>query len=158
MTARDLTWSLTLIFLGLDLGYLFCGAAVLGLTRIGWRLGRSRQAVFLTATMLLSLAAIVPYLTALKTVIAVLVIANFGAGCWIAMYLTMAQEVSRTHVSTAAGLLGGSGSLAGAFAMWAVGVVTEHSSNFAIPLACVAIAAMIAAGVGTSVVRSRHSS
>ena len=147
-----------MIFLGLDLGYLFCGAAVLGLTRIGWQLGPSRQAVFLIATLLLSLAALVPYLTALNTVIAVLVIANFGAGCWIAMYLTMAQEVSRTHVSTAAGLLGGSGSLAGAIAMWAVGIITEHTSSFAIPLACVAIAAIIAAAAGTSVIRSRDPS
>ena len=46
---------------------------------------------------------------------------NFGLGIWVAMYLTMAQEVSSTHISTAIGLLSGCGSLAGALAMWAVG-------------------------------------
>jgi MFS transporter, ACS family, hexuronate transporter len=157
ISPKELTWVLTLIFLGLDLGYLFCGAGVLGLTRIGWQLGSSRQTIFLVATVLLSFASLVPYLTSLNTVIAVLVIANFGAGCWIAMYLTMAQEVSVTHVSTAAGLLGGSGSLAGAFAMWAVGRVTQQTSSFAAPLACIAIAAVIAAAAGTLVVRNRPS-
>ncbi|MBK7930512.1 MAG: hypothetical protein IPJ98_24460 [Bryobacterales bacterium] len=38
-----------------------------------------------------------------------LVVANVGIGIWIAMYLTMAQEVSVRAVSTAAGLLSGSG-------------------------------------------------
>lgn len=36
----------------------------------------------------------------------VLIVANLALGRWIAMYLTMAQEVSAESVSTAAGLLG----------------------------------------------------
>jgi cyanate permease len=69
------------------------------------------------------------------------------------MYLTMAQEVSATNVSTAAGLLGGSGSLAGALAMWAVGEVTHETSSFAVPLACIALAALLASVAGSHVVR-----
>lgn len=154
-TSVDLKWILTLIFLGLDLGYLFCGAAVLLLIRSGRRLRASRQAVFLVATGFLSMASLVPYAGSLNTAVALFFVANFGAGCWIAMYLTMAQEVSGKYVSTAAGLLGGSGSLAGAFAMWAVGKVTQQTSSFAIPLACVAVAAIAAAATGMRVIRDR---
>jgi hypothetical protein len=46
--------------------------------------------------------------------VAALVLVNFGLGIWVAIYLTMAQEVSSTHVSTAIGILSGCGSLAGA--------------------------------------------
>jgi ACS family hexuronate transporter-like MFS transporter len=144
---------LTLVFLGLDFGYLFCGGGILGLTRCGWRLGSARKTVFLTGTVLLSLAGLVPFTADLNTAVILLVLANFGAGCWIAMYLTMAQEVSATNVSTAAGLLGGSGSLAGALAMWAVGHVTHQTSTFTAPFACVGVAAVLASVAGIQVIR-----
>jgi ACS family hexuronate transporter-like MFS transporter len=144
---------LTLIFLGLDLGYLFCGGGILVLTRRGWSLASARQLIFSIATIMLSLAALVPFAVHLNTAVGLLVLANFGAGCWIAMYLTMAQEVSATNVSTAAGLLGGSGSLAGALAMWAVGAVTHQTSDFAAPFACIAVAALLAAIAGRQVIR-----
>ena len=134
-----LTFILTWIYVGLDAGYLACGAGVLLLTRIGWRLGSAREFVFLNASVLMALAALVPFARDLNSVIILLILTNFGAGCWIAMYLTMAQEVSREHVSTAAGLLGGTGSLAGAFAMWAVGAVSHSTSSFTAPLAAVAV-------------------
>jgi cyanate permease len=91
----------------------------------------------------------------MNTAVAALVLANFGAGTWIAMYLTMAQEVSSTHVSTAAGLLGGSGSLAGALAMWAVGRVTKSTGDFVIPMLAVSVAAFVAALAGIAVVRGQ---
>jgi cyanate permease len=137
----------------LDLGYLFCGIGILSLTRRGRRLASARQIVFLIGTVLLSLTAVVPFVVDLNMTVALLVLANFGAGCWIAMYLTMAQEVSATNVSTAAGLLGGSGSLAGALAMCAIGKVTHETSSFAVPLACIALAALLAAVAGAHVVR-----
>ena len=65
----------------------------------------------------------------------------------------MAQEVSQTHVSTAAGLLGGSGSLAGAFAMWAVGAISHATESFNAPLFGVAVAAVLSAIAGRTVVR-----
>ena len=142
---------LTMIYIGLDLGYLACGAAVLLLTRYGWLLGAARQSVFLVASVLLGLAALVPFAPNLRWVIVFLVLANFGAGCWIAMYLTMAQEVSEEHVSTAAGLLGGTGSLVGAFAMWAVGAISESTASFTAPLAAVGLAAVAAAVAGMAV-------
>ena len=151
----ELGWILTLIYLGLDLGYLFCGAAVLWLTKRSWTLQRARTAVFLVASAALASCGAVPLAATTRDAAALLVLANFGAGAWIAMYLTMAQEVSTTHVSTAAGLLGGSGSLAGALAMWSVGRVTNSTASFAIPLLAVTAAACIAAFAGLAVVRRR---
>jgi cyanate permease len=77
-----------------------------------------------------------------------LVLVNFGLGIWVSIYLTMAQEVSHTHVSTAIGILSGCGSLAGALAMWAVGRVTQQTASFAIPMSTVAVAAILSAMAG----------
>jgi len=60
----------------------------------------------------------------------------------------MAQEVSPKHVSTAAGTLSGFGSLVGAFAMWAVGRVTETAGTFTIPMIGVTVAIVLAAIAG----------
>ena len=105
---------LTLIFLGLDLGYLFCGIDILSLTRRGRRLASARQMVFLYRNDPVESDGACSLCSG----------SEYGGGpacarelrrwrCWIAMYLTMAQEVSATNLSTAASLLGGSGSLAG---------------------------------------------
>ena len=149
---RELGWVLTLIFLGLDLGYLFTGVAVLTMTK-RWDLRRARIAVFSVGTLLLATCGLVPFTADLNTAIVLLVLTNFGVGTWIAMYLTMAQEVSATHVSTAAGLLGGSGSLAGAVLMWAVGVVTKETGSFVAPMIGVSVAAILALIAGLAVVR-----
>jgi pimeloyl-ACP methyl ester carboxylesterase len=117
---RELGIALSLIFLGLDLGYICCGMSARWLAR-RFPVSVARRLVFSTATLLLCASALVPAISARNTVIAVLMLVNFALGMWIAMYLTMAQEVSEEYVSTAAGLLGGSGSLAGALAMWWVG-------------------------------------
>jgi len=77
-----------------------------------------------------------------------LVAVNIGLGIWVAMYLTMVQDVSAAHVSTALGLLSGCGSLAGAVAMWAVGRVTQHTHSFALPMAAFSVSAVISAIAG----------
>lgn len=147
-------WILTVAYLGLDAGYLACGAMVIAFTR--WRLAlqTARRTVFLFATVLLLTAAIVPFAQSVGQVAALMVIANFAIGIWIAMYLTLAQEVSPRHVSTAAGLLGGSGSLAGALAMWAVGRVTQETGSFAIPFLAASIMAVLAAVAGYAATRT----
>ncbi len=152
----ELGWILTLIYLGLDLGYLFSGGGVLLLTKWRWPLGRARKTVFLTAAVLLASCGLVPFASTLNMAVILLVVVNFGAGAWISMYLTMAQEVSDQYVSTAAGLLGGSGSLAGAVAMWGVGVVTQRTSSFAAPMLAISIAAALAAFAGLAVTRGKE--
>jgi cyanate permease len=100
------------------------------------------------ATVPLLFCASVPYLPLLYQAVCVLVGVNIGLGIWIAMYLTMAQDISQTHVSTSIGVLSGSGSLAGALAMWAVGKITKASGSFAIPMTAFALAAAVAACAG----------
>jgi ACS family hexuronate transporter-like MFS transporter len=152
---KEVAGVLTLIYLALDLGYICCGLATRYLSH-RWGIAPARRAVFLTASLLLASSVFVPLLPDLGTAITVLMIVNFAAGAWIAMYLTMAQEVSPIHVSTAAGLLGGSGSLAGALAMWWVGRVTQTSGNFLAPFAAVSVAALLAAAAGWVVTRAQH--
>ena len=105
---------------------------------------------FTAATLLLCLSALVPVIPARSMAIAALMLVNFAIGIWISMDLTMAQEVSEANVSTAAGLLGGSGSLAGALAMWWVGKITQQTGSFAPPMAAVSVAAVLAAVAGLS--------
>ncbi len=145
--------ALTLAYAGLDLGNLACGALVLALTRAGASLRLARRATFLLATLCVGGYALVPFLRGLTAVVAMLIVVNFGIGLWISSYLTMAQEVSAKHVSTAAGLLGGSGSLVGAVAMWAVGKVTSQEARFAVPMAAVTLAIVVAALAGLLVTR-----
>ena len=97
----------------------------------------------------------VPFLPDRRGAVAALVVVNFALGVWVSVYLTMAQEVSEKHVSTAAGLLGGSGSLAGALAMWAVGRITARTATFALPLAAVGFAAVFQTAAGLAVTRDR---
>ena len=139
---RQVGFALTLIYLGLDLGYLAGGFGVRRLARFG-SVMRARRIVFTAATVLLCSSALVPGIRSTEGAVATLVVVNFAMGIWIAMYLTMAQEVSEEHISTAAGLLGGSGSLAGALAMWAVGKVTQQTNSFAIPMIAVAVAGLL---------------
>ncbi len=153
--SNGLSTVLTWIYLGLDLGYLASGAGVLLLAR-RLPLGTARRIVLGAATLFLALCGLAPLVRDTSMAVALLIAANFGAGAWIALYLTMAQEVSPVRVSTAAGLLGGSGSLAGAFAMWAVGRVSQQSGSFAWPMFGVAVAAVLAALAGLAVTQRRH--
>ena len=143
--------TLTVIYIGLDAGYLLCGAGVMAFSRRGIDLATARTCVFLAASFLLSSAAFVPFAQTARAATVLLVFANIGIGIWIAMYLTMAQEVNARAVSTAAGLLGGSGSLAGGAAMWAVGQVTQRTASFHFVFFAVAAVAVLAALAGHQV-------
>lgn len=144
---------LTIIFLALDVGNIGGGACALWLTRLGISLEGSRRAVFLTATMLVGACALVPWVATTWGAVLALVSVNMGLGVWNSMYLTMAQEVSSTHISSAAGTLSAFGSLFGAFTMWAVGQVTNSSRDFTVPMAGVAVAIVLAAIGGLAVSR-----
>ena len=144
---RQMGWILTAIYLGLDIGNIACGSAILMLTRWGNRVQSARRIVFVLATLAVVVCATVPVLP-MGGAITALVLVNFGLGIWVAVYLTMAQEVSNTHVSTAIWILSGCGSLAGALAMWAVGRVTQQTASFSIPMSAVAVAAVLAALAG----------
>ena len=140
---QQLGWVLTAIYLGLDLGNMACGAMILMLLRKGRSASSARRTVFIFATFCMVGCSAVPVLP-LRGAIAALILFNLGQGIWTTVYLTMAQEVSPANVSTAIGILSGSGSFAGAIAMWAVGHITQRTSSFAIPMVSVAIVALLA--------------
>src|SRR5262245_24816011 len=149
---RQLGWILTGIYLGVGLGNFLCGAGILALTRRGRSLTAARRRVFLLASVPLAACALVPLLS-LNQAVFVLVAVNIGLGIWVAMYLTMVQDVSPAHISTAMGLLSGSGSLAGAVAMWGVGKITQQTGSFALPMAAVSLSGIISAVAGCVAIR-----
>lgn len=141
--AGEMKWILTLIYLGLDLGYLAFGFASLRVPRL---------AILTAATAFVATAALVPWANRTQMV-ALLVVSNFGLGMWMSTYLTLTQEVSKAYVSTAMGLLGGIGSLAGAVLMWLVGMVTQRTHSFTGPFVAIAVAMLIAWAAGTAASR-----
>jgi ACS family hexuronate transporter-like MFS transporter len=145
---RQLGWILTLTYLALDLGNIACGAMALWLTHLGCSVESARRIIFLSATVFASACALVPFVRATSSAVLALAMVNFGLGIWVSMYLTMAQEVSRTHISTAAGTLSGFGSLLGALAMWAVGRITQRTGSFTIPMVSVAVVVAVSAVAG----------
>ena len=153
LSSGQLRWILTYIYLALDLGYLASGAAILALVRLGQPLHRARAAVCIGATVCLGMCGAAPLMPSLNSTVAALIVANFGVGVWITMYLTFTQEVAPASVSTSMGLLGGAGSLTGALAMAAVGSITQRTSSFAIPMAGVTVLAILAAIAGIAASR-----
>jgi len=149
----SLSVMLTAIYVGLDLGYLASGTAVMAMVKRGVDLATARATVVIAASVLMLGSALVPLTQTPQQALTILVLTNFAIGLWIAMYLTMAQEVTATNISTAAGLLGGSGSLAGAVAMWAVGRATQSTGSFSAPFLGVAVAGVLAAVAGLAVTR-----
>jgi predicted MFS family arabinose efflux permease len=153
LPGAQLGWILTAIYLGVGVGNFLCGFGVLALTRHGQSLLTARRTVFLLATVPVAACAAVPFLPLLSQAVIVLIAVNIGLGIWVAMYLTMVQDVSEAHVSTSLGLLSGCGSLAGAVAMWAVGRVTQQTGSFTLPMAAVSVAAVISAAAGCTASR-----
>jgi MFS family permease len=142
---------LTIIFLALDVGNIGGGAFTLLLTRWDVSLETARRIVFLLATACVGACAFVPFVSTPWAAVLAMVAVNMGLGVWNSMYLTMAQEVSETHVSSAAGTLSAFGSLVGAIAMWGVGRVTNSAGDFTIPMVGVSAAITLAAIAGLAV-------
>jgi ACS family hexuronate transporter-like MFS transporter len=157
VTGGRLGAMLTVIFLALDLGNVSGGFCTLWLTRRNYSVETARRIVFLAATGLVGVCAFVPLIATSWGAVAALVAVNLGLGVWSSMYLTLAQEVSAANVSTAAGTLSGFGSLVGAFAMWAVGRVTNSAGDFTIPMVSVTVAIALAAIAGWAASRNRAS-
>jgi len=138
---------LTFIYLALDAGNIGGGACTLWLSR-RYSVRTARRIVFLTATGLVAVCTFVPFVATPWAAVAALGVVNMGLGAWSSMYLTLAQEVSSAHVSSAAGTLSAFGSLFGAFAMWVVGRLTNSAGDFTIPMFGVTIAILLAAVAG----------
>jgi MFS transporter, ACS family, hexuronate transporter len=147
-TSSSMAVMLTGSYLALDFGNLSAGAMVYLFLRLGWKMHTARRQVFVIASLLAVAASVIPAIHDRGEVLALTCCVTFALGLWVSMYLTLAQEVDPDNVSTVAGLLGGSGAFAGAVAMWAVGRITTRTGSFAVPLAGVTAAILIAGVAG----------
>jgi ACS family hexuronate transporter-like MFS transporter len=120
---------LVIVYLALDAGLILGGAAVAWLSPMAGLMG-ARRAVASVGAISMATIPLVAWLRNLDAVTAVVCAATFGLGCFMVNYLACTSEVSARKVSTAAGLLGGTGSLTGAAFMWLVGDLVTRSGSF----------------------------
>ncbi len=128
---KELAARLVVVYFALDSGFFLGGSLATFLSR--WMgASRGRLAMSALGALCMSLVPIVTRLHDLNAITALIAVAAFGSGCCVVNYLAFVAEVSSTRVSTAAGLLGGLGSLAGAGFMLLIGGVIEQSHSFRI--------------------------
>jgi MFS family permease len=130
----ELARRLVLAYLAYDAGLLLAGALVAWLAGF-WGSVRARLTVCAGGTLCMMGVPVVSQLNDLDVITAVICLATFGLGCCIVNYLAFTAEVSATKVSTAAGILGGAGSLAGAGFMLLVGDSIDRFGGFAFAFA-----------------------
>ncbi|MPZ21072.1 MAG: MFS transporter [Luteitalea sp.] len=142
---QELANRLVIVYLALDVGLVLGGWLVVGLTR---RLGvvPARRLVATVGALCMTGVPIVSWLRSVDFVTVMICVATFGLGCFMVNYLAFASEVSATKVSTATGLLGGAGSLAGAAFMWLVGDTVMRSGGFAFAFAFAGVMPLVALG------------
>jgi ACS family hexuronate transporter-like MFS transporter len=126
---KELAARLVTVYFALDLGLWLGGALVLFLAR-KVSVTRARQTVTTLGAVLMASIPLVGWVHDLNLITVLLCLATFGLGCFMVNYLAFTSEVSDKKVSTAAGLLGGAGSLAGALFMLLVGGIVEQSGSF----------------------------
>lgn len=126
---QELAKRLVLAYLAYDAGLLLAGALVARLAP-SWGAVRARLAVCAACALCMMSIPAVSRLYDLDAITAIICVATFGLGGCIVNYLAFTAEVSAQRVSTAAGILGGAGSLAGAGFMLLVGDLVDRSGGF----------------------------
>jgi hypothetical protein len=96
---------------------------------------RARLVVCAGGTLCMMVVPAVSRLNDMDVISALICLAMFGLGCCIVNYLAFTAEVSAQKVSTAAGILGGAGSLAGAGFMLLVGDSIDRFGGYAFAFA-----------------------
>ncbi len=142
---KELAARLVTVYFALDLGLWLGGALVLLLAR-RTTVTRARQIVTTLGAVLMAGIPLAGSLHELNAITVLLCGATFGLGCFMVNYLAFTSEVSDKKVSTAAGLLGGAGSLAGALFMLLVGGTVEQSGGFALAFIFAGVMPLIALG------------
>jgi len=142
---KELAARLVTVYLALDLGLWLGGALVLLMAR-RVSVTRARQMVTTLGAVLMAGIPLAGRLRDLNAITALICLATFGLGCFMVNYLAFTSEVSDKKVSTAAGLLGGAGSLAGALFMLLVGGTVESSGSFALAFVMAGVMPLVALG------------
>jgi MFS transporter, ACS family, aldohexuronate transporter len=139
----ELASRLVLVYLALDLGLVLGGALVTWLAR-DIPVSRARRRVARLGAVCMATIPLVGVLRDLNLITALICLATFGLGCFMVNYLACTSEVSAKRVSTAAGFLGGAGSLAGAGFMWLVGDLVTRQGSFGIAFLLAGLMPLIA--------------
>jgi MFS transporter, ACS family, hexuronate transporter len=116
-----LSFLLAFIYTGMDVGYLGGGALVMYFAKSGWSTLSSRRIVMLIATVLMSLAALIPLFRQAWIVAVFLCLLNIGRGAWGTNFLTYTQEICPQKVATLTALSGCAGAVGGGVFTWFVG-------------------------------------
>jgi hypothetical protein len=128
---------LFLIYLGLDVGFLGGGAAVSYLIHKGLRVTQARKLVMLVAAGLMLAAAAVPLAPSAEAAVLLVFLVNTGRAAWGAIFLAFNQDIAPARVGMIAAIMGCIGSLAGAFLIWGIGVISQ-AHGFGIPFLMIA--------------------
>ncbi len=142
---KELAQRLVTVYIALDLGLWLGGALVLLLAR-KVSVTRARQMVTTLGAVLMAGIPLAGRVRDLNAITVLICLATFGLGCFMVNYLAFTSEVSDKKVSTAAGLLGGVGSLAGALFMLLVGGTVESSGSFALAFVMAGVMPLVALG------------
>jgi MFS transporter, ACS family, hexuronate transporter len=118
-------------FIGLDLGYIVSGFAVLRLTRRGTPVERARKAVLISAALLMAASmALTPLVVNDAISLLLLFGGTLGMAAWNSNYLCFVEELSPRKVSAVAGVVGSAGAFAGAITLWLFGIVSQAAGSF----------------------------
>jgi sugar phosphate permease len=139
---KELAKRLVLAYVTYDVGLLLSGVLVAWLAH-SWGTVRARLTVCAVGALCMLAVPLVSRLTDLDGITAIICVAMFGLGVCIVNYLAFTAEVSATKVSTAAGILGGAGSLAGAGFMLLIGHTVQQSGGFAIAFAMASVMPLV---------------
>jgi len=126
---KELAGRLIVVYVAFDIG-LWTGGAVVALLSRRMPVWRARMIVTTVGALCMMTSPAISQLHNVDVITALLCVATFGVGWFMMNYLACSAEVSATRVSTAVGLLSGSGCLAGAAFMLLVGGVVEKYQSF----------------------------
>lgn len=127
----ELAKRLILVYLALDIGLWSGGGLVAWLAR-RWEVRKARVCVTAIGAACMMTVPLIAHVRNLNLITGIISLATFGLGWFMGNYLTFSAEVSKKRTSTAVGLLGGIGSLAGAGFMLLVGGSIERSGSFSV--------------------------
>ncbi|MBP8255879.1 MAG: MFS transporter [Opitutaceae bacterium] len=127
----ELAQRLIIVYLALDVGLWSGGGLIAWLAR-RWEVRKARLLVTAIGGACMMTVPLVAIARDLNVITGIISLATFGLGWFMGNYLTFSAEVSRKRTSTAVGLLGGIGSLAGAGFMLLVGGSIERSGSFSL--------------------------
>lgn len=131
-------------FIGLDVGYLLGGLAVVHLCKRGAEVEASRKLVMKVSMILMLLAIAIPWAETTTSAMVLIFIATLSLASWQSNYLSFVEEVSHNHVAAVSGTIGSAGAFSGALFIWLTGQVSQNTHSFVLIFIALGIMPIIA--------------